>query len=374
MVWTDGHIGVSLDGEYAVEARGFNYGVVKTLIANRTWKKWGRLPGSMLVYVDGGEFSPLPAESVPDTGCAYAEPGQNIRKGAKGDGVRWVQWMLEACGFSVGSYGIDGDFGSATQAAVLEAQRKYGLTADGIVGPLTRAALKSALAANVEDSDVSVSPTPTSPEMTEDDQEYQPRGKIADLSKWQGAIDWTAAARELDFCILRAQYGHEKQDERYLEYAKGCQQMDIPYGAYSYCLFDDVETAREEARFLMERIQGTKPGFLVLDLEPGGVRARDIRKEVSAYIAELRALGVKRIGLYIAHHAYQTYNIDVSEADFIWIPRYGSNSGVPEKQPDHPCDLWQYTSNGAVAGVRGRVDLNKLTDETRLSWFREMEA
>lgn len=123
----------------------------------------------------------------------------------------------------------------------------------------------------------------------------------------------------------------------------------------------------------MERIQGTEPEFLVLDLEPGGVRARDIRKEVSAYIAQLRALGVKRIGLYIAHHTYKTYNIDVTEADFVWIPRYGSNSGVPEKQPNHPCDLWQYTSNGTVAGVRGRVDLNKLMDETRLNWFRGTE-
>lgn len=348
--------------------------MVRTKIKDRTWKKWGRLPASMLDYVDGGVISTPPVEPTPNTDCAYAEPTQNIRKGAKGDGVRWVQWMLEACGFSVGSSGIDGDFGSRTHVAVLEAQRQYGLKADGIVGPLTRAALKNALTGNAEKPD-STEPLPTAPvEVPEEEPTYQPRGKIADLSKWQGPIDWTAAARELDFCILRAQYGHEKQDERYLEYAKGCEQMGIPYGAYSYCLFDDVETAREEARFFMDRIQGTKPGFLVLDLEPGGVRARDIRKEVSAYIAELRALGIKRIGLYIAHHAYQTYNIDVSEADFVWIPRYGSNSGVPEKQPDHPCDLWQYTSNGAVAGVRGRVDLNKLMDETRLSWFREMEA
>jgi len=320
-----------LDGVYAVEARGFNYGVIRTKIKDRTWQRWGRLPESMLDYVDGSVIPTPSATPVPDTGCAYSEPAQNIRKGAKGDGVRWIQWMLEACGFSVGSSGIDGDFGSRTQTAVLEAQRQYGLKADGIVGPLTRAALKNALAGSAEKPDATETP-PTAPtEAPEEEPAYQPRGKIADLSKWQGLIDWTAAARELDFCILRAQYGHEKQDERYLEYAKGCEKMGIPYGAYSYCLFDDVETAREEACFFTERIQGTKPGFLVLDLEPGGVRARDIREEVSAYIAELRALGIRRIGLYIAHHAYQTYNIDVSEADFVWIPRYGSNSGVPEK-------------------------------------------
>ena len=65
----------------------------------------------------------------------------------------------------------------------------------------------------------------------------------------------------------------------------------------------------------------------MLDLEPGGVKAQDIRKEVSAYIAELRGLGVKRVGIYISHHAYKAYDINTTEADFIWIPRYGKNSG-----------------------------------------------
>ncbi len=98
--------------------------MIRTKIRDRTWKKWGRLPPSMLDYVEGSATLTPPAEPVPDTVCAYAEPNQNIRKGAKGDGVRWVQWMLEACGFSVGSSGIDGDFGSRTHAAVLEAQRQ----------------------------------------------------------------------------------------------------------------------------------------------------------------------------------------------------------------------------------------------------------
>lgn len=41
VVWTSGHIGISLDGVWAIEARGFNYGVVKTRIKDRSWTKWG---------------------------------------------------------------------------------------------------------------------------------------------------------------------------------------------------------------------------------------------------------------------------------------------------------------------------------------------
>ena len=197
-----------------------------------------------------------------------------------------------------------------------------------------------------------------------------PRARSRDVSKWQGAVDWTKAARGLDFCILRAQYGHEKIDERYLEYARGCEAMGIPYGAYSYCLFDDVETAREEARFFAERVKDTHPLYLVLDLETGGVKARDIRAEVSAYIAELRALGHSRVGLYIAHNAYNAYNIDVSEADFIWIPRYGSNSGKPEKKPGlslRSVAVHLQRHGGRHQGPRGSQSTD---DESRMAWFR----
>ena len=48
VVWNSGHIGISLDGVWAIEARGFNYGVVKSRIEARSWTKWGQLPASML--------------------------------------------------------------------------------------------------------------------------------------------------------------------------------------------------------------------------------------------------------------------------------------------------------------------------------------
>ena len=37
-LFTDGHIGYYVGGGYAVEWRGFNYGCVKTVVKERTWK------------------------------------------------------------------------------------------------------------------------------------------------------------------------------------------------------------------------------------------------------------------------------------------------------------------------------------------------
>ena len=142
VVWNSGHIGISIDGVWAIEARGFNYGVVKTRIKDRKWTKWGQLPASMLDYVDEPTVPDSPEKSEIPATCPYVEPTRNLKKGAKGDDVRWLQWMLEACGYSVGKCGIDGDFGSATRAAVRLFQREHSLSADAIAGPLTRATLK----------------------------------------------------------------------------------------------------------------------------------------------------------------------------------------------------------------------------------------
>lgn len=48
-----------------------------------------------------------------------------------------VQRQLVARGFSVGSYGVDGQYGPATEAAVKAFQASVGITVDGIYGPDT---------------------------------------------------------------------------------------------------------------------------------------------------------------------------------------------------------------------------------------------
>ena len=74
--------------------------------------------------------------------CPYAQPSKNLRYGAKGNGVKWVQWHLNQTGEKLK---IDGAFGVLTKTAVLRFQRRHGLAVDGIVGPKTRVALRKAV-------------------------------------------------------------------------------------------------------------------------------------------------------------------------------------------------------------------------------------
>lgn len=61
-----------------------------------------------------------------------------LRMGSSGAGVRELQRLLVRAGFAVK---VDGDFGPSTKKAVIEFQKKQGITADGIVGPATNARL-----------------------------------------------------------------------------------------------------------------------------------------------------------------------------------------------------------------------------------------
>ncbi len=67
-------------------------------------------------------------------------PGSPVSRGARGDTVYYIQGLINVIAklnSAIPTLERDGIFGAATQAAVRAFQTEYGLTADGIVGPLT---------------------------------------------------------------------------------------------------------------------------------------------------------------------------------------------------------------------------------------------
>ena len=58
-----------------------------------------------------------------------------LKKGSTGQAVRELQMALNALGYNTGA--VDGQFGGQTESAVKNFQQDRGITADGIVGPLT---------------------------------------------------------------------------------------------------------------------------------------------------------------------------------------------------------------------------------------------
>jgi lysozyme family protein len=68
-----------------------------------------------------------------------------LKDGATGAPVEQLQRALTHLGHLKGAKAVDGDFGPRTDGALRDFQRQHGLTADGIYGPKTRAAMQKAL-------------------------------------------------------------------------------------------------------------------------------------------------------------------------------------------------------------------------------------
>ncbi len=208
-------------------------------------------------------------------------------------------------------------------------------------------------------------------------------GLIADLSEWNTVTNWTKVAAAVDGVILRSwvEYSSEsgwRADNKYDEYATGCEEVGLAYGAYGYFNFTSKSAAKKQAKAFFEASfsNGHAPLYVALDLEDSNmvsagtkvakwtVAAMEVLQEC---YEEAGFAGTLKIGLYIANHRYSTFGFTTAtglacaaDAAFVWIPTYGTNTGsVPTKySPNYAYDLWQYTSKGSVAGISGNVDLS----------------
>ncbi|PED82326.1 N-acetylmuramoyl-L-alanine amidase [Bacillus pseudomycoides] len=193
---------------------------------------------------------------------------------------------------------------------------------------------------------------------------------IADLAHHEGDINWSQASDVLALAILRVQYGSNLLDRKYYEYVTGCKAYGIPHGAYAYGCFESVADAIVEANDFMNRVDKSAR-FLVLDVEKDTLKscgASNLAEASQAFIDTCRAAGWK-VGFYVSHEMYMEYGLNNVQADFLWIPRYGTNDGTPQKKPAYACDIWQYTDNGRLSGCDTDVDLNLLNGDKPLEYF-----
>ena len=118
------HIGLYVGGGKCIEAKGTRSGVVDSDISG--WDEWAELADV--------DYEGMPWERI------TAEP-KTLRKGDKGPQVTQLQELLNADARYPTK--VDGIFGGDTLASVRAFQHDHGLTPDGIVGPLTWAALRA---------------------------------------------------------------------------------------------------------------------------------------------------------------------------------------------------------------------------------------
>lgn len=178
--------------------------------------------------------------------------------------------------------------------------------------------------------------------------------QLIDVSVWQGQIDWDKAKTSIDGAIIRCSNGatnNSTKDPQFDRNATECERLDIPYGVYVFSYANTPEEARKEAIYCLKFITGKKLSYPVFyDSEGSGQLAKNAWKCAEAFIKEIEFAGIP-CGLYCSRSWYNN-NFKNFNCRYLWIAAWNNKgAGVP-------CDIWQYSNNGSVPGIKGRVDLD----------------
>ncbi|MBQ4156242.1 MAG: glycoside hydrolase family 25 protein [Clostridia bacterium] len=201
-----------------------------------------------------------------------------------------------------------------------------------------------------------------------------------DISVHQGTIsDFTKIkAAGVDFMFLRAAYrgygqaGSLNKDTMFAGYAKGALKAGIDIGAYIYSQAITVKEAQAEADYILNIVKDydiTLP--IVLDYEyasgaPGGGRLAKAnlsdRQRTDICLAFCER--VEKAGYTACVYANRSmfdndlYAVEISSKYVLWLAQYNSSPVLGGRMFSQDYSYWQYSSDGSVNGISGRVDCN----------------
>lgn len=193
--------------------------------------------------------------------------------------------------------------------------------------------------------------------------------KGADVSRWQGKIDWDAFAPAVDFVIIKASGGDQGlyPDGQFSRNQSEARRLNKPRGYYHF--MGNVAGGSREADHFVDTVGPLQSGeSLVLDWEvqhpdPVGY-VYDAAKRVieRTGVAPLIYMSESRV---TAHDWQRVIDLGCG----LWVAKYGVNDGqVPANRPTAGkwpfWAIWQYSSSGSFPGIGGRVDTNLFQGET----------
>jgi lysozyme len=202
-----------------------------------------------------------------------------------------------------------------------------------------------------------------------------------DVSKYQGAIDWPAAARGgVRFAWIKATEGGDRWDDLFQVNWDGARAARIPTGAYHFYYFcRPVEDQIAWFKTHVPPASDALPPVLDMEWNPDSptckVRppAEKIRADMQAFLAEMYAFYGKKPIVYTTvdfHRDVLPGHLD--EYDF-WLRSVASHPSA--KYGGRRWTFWQYTATGSVPGVRGKVDRNVFAgSETEWQAFLQRDA
>ena len=191
------------------------------------------------------------------------------------------------------------------------------------------------------------------------------KAKGIDVSTFQGKIDWdqVKGSGKVEFAMLRMGYGNdlpEQDDVQFERNVSECDRVGMPWGAYLYSYAVNQEQAKSESEHILRLMEGKKPLYPVcLDVEDACQKG--LTKEALTEIVYTILERVEAAGYYAMLYANKDWLENCLDMDRlgrfdVWLAQWNESPTYKGQ-----FGIWQYTSEGSVPGIGGRVDLDETT-------------
>lgn len=185
--------------------------------------------------------------------------------------------------------------------------------------------------------------------------------KGIDVSKHQGIIDWKKVKDDgIEFAIIRIGYGGSEpvKDSKFEENYKNARAVGIKVGAYLYSYANSQSDIDKEKASVKTWLNGRVLDLpFYIDIEDkktqGDLSVSALSNLVNSFCEFIENLGYWA-GIYANKNWLET-KLDMNKLNkyTVWLAQWTNN---PTYKGSYA--MWQYTSNGSVDGIGGRVDMN----------------
>ena len=184
-----------------------------------------------------------------------------------------------------------------------------------------------------------------------------------DVSEWQGDVDYEAVKEAgATFVMMRIgvklDSGEEPAlDGQFLDNIKSAKEAGLKVGVYLYSKALSSEEAIEEARWVLEQLDGESLDLpIVFDWEIWGnwnsyhMSFHDLNEMAHLFIETVEDEGYE--GMLYGSKFYLENFWEDEEFENIWLAHYASNTSYEGYM------MWQFSNVGRINGIYGDVDLN----------------
>ena len=194
---------------------------------------------------------------------------------------------------------------------------------------------------------------------------------VIDISAHQGEIDWEAVKNSgmVDAVILRAGYGVSWTDDYFQRNVQELNRLGIPYSVYLFSYAENANEASMEADNLINIIKNTGANIasdifsIYYDLEDWaisstgensyGISQQTYQEMFNSFSSKVESALGTDVKIYASKNYIETRFPESLRPEIGWVAQWG-----PELTYDGTYEGWQYTSDGSVPGINGRVDMS----------------